>query len=504
MAKIETYTVADSPISGSDKLIGTDSAHDNATKNFTISELANYINSGSGFVPYSGADDDLNLGSYNMYLEDMYLNKINTNDIDISNNLLLSNYAGAVGDVLTSQGSGNIAIWTTVPVGPQGIQGPVGPQGPIGPVGPAGLNWQGLWAPGNSYVVDDAVGYNGASWFCISSTSGSIAPNIDTVHWALLAAQGAQGPIGPAGAQGPQGPQGIPGTVGSNTLQQVLNNDHDLADGVNRQGTEAGANSTSHTFSGNNVNAFGSQAAKGNTGSSVNAFGNQAAFDNIQANLNAFGQGAAPFNTGLNVNSFGFSSLYQNHGNNVNAFGYEAGYNNTYSDVNIFGNGATANDAGQVVFKKQTGFNARLSYNSITADRLYTLPDKSGTFAMTSDIVVPTYKSYVVNLGWDGATWSITNTYENTLGGGIALSSGPAGRLRLSSSGLFTLNKTVVMPCVIAQFQPTLVGIFDPSFSSATMPNDIFIRWNNTSGSIATPAAFATNAVYILEVRVYN
>jgi hypothetical protein len=43
MAKIETYTIANSPISGSDKLIGTDSAHDNATKNFTISELFTFI-----------------------------------------------------------------------------------------------------------------------------------------------------------------------------------------------------------------------------------------------------------------------------------------------------------------------------------------------------------------------------------------------------------------------------------------------------------------------------
>lgn len=43
MAKIESYTVAVSPISGSDKLIGTDTAHDNATKNFTISELFSFI-----------------------------------------------------------------------------------------------------------------------------------------------------------------------------------------------------------------------------------------------------------------------------------------------------------------------------------------------------------------------------------------------------------------------------------------------------------------------------
>ena len=52
MAKIETYTVATSPISGSDKLIGTDSAHDNATKNFTVSELASFIG-GGGYQVYT-------------------------------------------------------------------------------------------------------------------------------------------------------------------------------------------------------------------------------------------------------------------------------------------------------------------------------------------------------------------------------------------------------------------------------------------------------------------
>ena len=90
-----------------------------------------------------------------------------------------------------------------------GPQGPQGPQGVPGPVGPAGLNWQGSWIPGNSYVVDDAVGYAGASYFCILATSGTTDPSTDTTHWALLAAQGATGP------QGPQGIQGIPGIPGS-------------------------------------------------------------------------------------------------------------------------------------------------------------------------------------------------------------------------------------------------------------------------------------------------
>jgi hypothetical protein len=98
-------------------------------------------------------------------------------------------------------------------VGPQGIQGPAGPQGEPGPVGPAGLNWQGQWVSGTSYVEDDAVGYDGASWFCILATSGTTNPSEDATHWALLASQGATGATGATGAQGPMGPQGPAGTA---------------------------------------------------------------------------------------------------------------------------------------------------------------------------------------------------------------------------------------------------------------------------------------------------
>lgn len=89
-----------------------------------------------------------------------------------------------------------------------GQQGPIGPQGVPGPVGPAGLTWQGVWVSGTTYAIDDAVGYNGASWFCIAPTSGTTPPNLATTEWALLAAQGATGPQGPQGIAGPAGPSG--------------------------------------------------------------------------------------------------------------------------------------------------------------------------------------------------------------------------------------------------------------------------------------------------------
>lgn len=97
-----------------------------------------------------------------------------------------------------------------IPPGPTGPQGIAGPAGVPGPVGPAGLNWQGAWVSGATYALDDAVGFGGASYFCINATSGTTAPNLNTTDWALLASQGAIGPQGPQGPTGAQGPSGNP------------------------------------------------------------------------------------------------------------------------------------------------------------------------------------------------------------------------------------------------------------------------------------------------------
>ena len=110
---------------------------------------------------------------------------------------------------------------------PSGAQGPIGPQGIPGPVGPAGLEWQGVWDADTSYAADDAVSFNGASWFCINpvTTTGNSNPSVDTANWALLASQGATGPQGPQGIQGvagPEGPMGPSGTSGAKTVGSVI------------------------------------------------------------------------------------------------------------------------------------------------------------------------------------------------------------------------------------------------------------------------------------------
>jgi hypothetical protein len=58
------------------------------------------------------------------------------------------------------------------------------------------------------------------------------------------------------------------------TLQEVLDNNHDLIDGNNFQGTGAGLDNT-----GNDVNAFGNNAGNGNTFNNVNLFGTNANAD---------------------------------------------------------------------------------------------------------------------------------------------------------------------------------------------------------------------------------
>lgn len=98
--------------------------------------------------------------------------------------------------------------------GPQGIKGDKGDRGETGATGISGLNWKGTWVSGTSYYLNDAVAYSGASYFCISATSGTTAPNADTSHWTLLAAQGATGATGPQGNTGLQGAQGIQGVTG--------------------------------------------------------------------------------------------------------------------------------------------------------------------------------------------------------------------------------------------------------------------------------------------------
>ena len=165
------------------------------------------------------------------------------------------------------------------------------------------------------------------------------------------------------------------------TLQEVLDNNHDLVDGNNFQGTIAGVDNT-----GISVNAFGDSAAVNNTGDNVNALGLGVAFTNLGNDVNALGFYAGYLNEGSAVNSIGNNTCASNTGDNVNALGTYAGVDNTFNNVNLLGENATADENGQTVLSKDGTIMARISTTDLTATRKYNLPDASGTLALTSDI----------------------------------------------------------------------------------------------------------------------
>jgi hypothetical protein len=63
MAKISTYPPVGTPTL-SDMLIGTEVTNDNATVNFTISDILGLLGSLGLYVPYTGATSDVDLGSF--------------------------------------------------------------------------------------------------------------------------------------------------------------------------------------------------------------------------------------------------------------------------------------------------------------------------------------------------------------------------------------------------------------------------------------------------------
>jgi len=139
--------------------------------------------------------------------------------------------------------------------------------------------------------------------------------------------------------------------VETTTLQQVLDNGHDLVDGNNFQGTGAGEGST-----GTNVNAFGNNAGINNTGSSVNAFGLQSASYNTGESVNALGSKSVQSNTGYNINAFGTETAKNNTGNNINAFGVFSAQGNAGDNINAFGNSAGSGNgiSGATIFSNDT------------------------------------------------------------------------------------------------------------------------------------------------------
>lgn len=290
--------------------------------------------------------------------------------------------------------------------GPQGVQGAQGIQGLDGAVGPAGLNWQGLWVSGTSYVEDDAVGYNGASWFCILATSGTTAPDVDTTHWALLAAQGAtgaqgiqgiQGIQGPAGAQGIQGIQGIPGVPGAaatQTLQQTVdlgNTISGISGGVTFTTTLANTSVKvgASTMSGMTLNTTQLISEK-NNGSDLMVL----QFPSVYSGINQITLPAATGTVAL-TNNITLQSAY-NGGNIILSGAFRAGIFDSTTGVSVENTSTfsktTLETTKITLTKNASGLKTTNILQAVTPTQNRTIyfPDANGTIALTTDIIPQT------------------------------------------------------------------------------------------------------------------
>jgi hypothetical protein len=107
---------------------------------------------------------------------------------------------GAAGSsaTITNSGTSSAAVFDfSIPTGNTGATGATGA------TGPEGLRWLGAYAGGTSYIVDDAVSYNGSSYICKLASTGNLPTN--TTYWDVLAEKGAAGSgtgdvVGPASA----------------------------------------------------------------------------------------------------------------------------------------------------------------------------------------------------------------------------------------------------------------------------------------------------------------
>ena len=120
----------------------------------------------------------------------------------------------------------------TIPKGDKGDQGVQGIQGPIGATGATGINWQGAWSALTDYVNNDAVYYDGSSWFASGNPPVGEIPSALSTYWFPLALHGATGATGPAnvlsvgtvttGAAGSSASVSITGTSPAQTIDFTI------------------------------------------------------------------------------------------------------------------------------------------------------------------------------------------------------------------------------------------------------------------------------------------
>jgi hypothetical protein len=416
----------------------------------------------------------------------------------------------------------SVSLAAEGPQGPPGVQGEQGIPGTAGAVGPAGLTWRGSWVSGTSYVANNAVGYNGASWFCILATSGTTNPSADATHWALLASQGAQGIQGIQGIQGLQGIQGIQGPASAQNLQQTvdLGNSINSSINVNNGGYVLDLNSSSVRIEqqGTGVSSgfFHDKITLGNSGylTTLKPAATLTADRNILlpnasgtiALLSDIPSGTVPtlqevVGEGNTVSGGSFIRLQ-----NGPAFSdLQPGDLSVYDSANIV-------DVypGSILFSKQIGDGSvELKFSNTTdAVRVITLPNATGTVALKQ------FSTYVATLQFGSDGSPLENIAFSDIVDGISYTQTGTGIYNLGSTGKFTANKTIITPFAYQGSTTDSGAVRLPIYSSNAIvgyywlqrinTNDVRLYVVDSAQAPVNPYTLLGTRKLTIDIKVYN
>jgi hypothetical protein len=195
-------------------------------------------------------------------------------------------------------------------------------------------------------------------------------------------------------------------------------------------------------------------------------------------------------NTKQGQNAFGQQAGKNNTGDFQNAFGQGAGFGNIYDDVNLFGQETQADENGQTVFRSSGGFMTRLSTLLLTASRKYIFPDKSGTFAMLDDIILPIPYQSIVNLG------DVTGAVSINWNLGVKHKLNLTGNITITQLNFADYEGQKVQELEITSSDPahtiTWVSVNPADFTDAIDFNEPF-RFNNVSIRLLRGSIFQSN-----------
>jgi len=441
MSKISTYSLADTPLQLSDRLIGTEAPRPQptatplATKNFSLGELLQLF---SANFPAATLQAVLNAG--NIATQNITLTGTITSTLIKPTNI--EDTSGSQGTTFQFLSKGTSSIsWANIPV--DNLQAVLN----AGNTATQNINLTGNITstkiiPGN--IQDDTAGIGTTGQFLSKTTSGIRWINAPTASTPSL---------------------GDVVSVGNVTFQDIYANLFytNTGYGLLDDGTLIGQsfqfpiNNSYLTYLGSTFNTWQLPNASGTialtsdipgaiTLTTTGTSGPATLIGSVLNIPNYATSGAQNLNDVLTV---GNTSIIDA---NIGTLGIwdvvEGAYAKISSTDNLFAikdpltNTLLSIEQGSLYLNKTNSINAKVSVGNLTSNRTYYLPDSTGTIALTSDIPGAAYTKYIGNITQIGTGNPSVLVLENTIGNIVWTRTG-VGAYEGNLLGAFPVNSKV-------------------------------------------------------------